>query len=78
MDAPPTAELEPITAEYVQLDEVDMGMTYDELGVYGRLRKIARVCHMHALVSVCSYPMPVSSADLSACIASCATSGVTV
>jgi len=40
LDAPPTAELEPITASYTQLDEVDMGMTYDELSVYGRLRKI--------------------------------------
>jgi len=38
--AAPTAELEPITAEYQQTDEVDMGMTYDELGWYGRLRKI--------------------------------------
>jgi len=41
--APPTAELEPITKEYVQCDEVDMGMTYDELGTYGRLRKVAKL-----------------------------------
>ncbi|EFJ48782.1 hypothetical protein VOLCADRAFT_90620 [Volvox carteri f. nagariensis] len=34
--APPTAELEPL------LDEVDMGMTYAELSLYGRLRKVAR------------------------------------
>jgi NAD+ synthase (glutamine-hydrolysing) len=40
--APPTAELEPISAEYKQADEVDMGMTYEELGVFGRLRKIMR------------------------------------
>jgi NAD+ synthase (glutamine-hydrolysing) len=40
--APPTAELEPITADYVQSDEVDMGMSYEELGVFGRLRKIYR------------------------------------
>jgi hypothetical protein len=26
----------------LQLDEVDMGMTYEELSVYGRLRKIFR------------------------------------
>ena len=39
MDATPTAELEPITESYVQADEADMGMTYDELSVYGRLRK---------------------------------------
>ena len=38
--APPTAELEPITAEYVQSDEADMGMTYDELERFGRLRKV--------------------------------------
>ncbi|MCP4357567.1 MAG: NAD(+) synthase [Chloroflexi bacterium] len=40
--APPTAELEPITADYAQLDEVDMGMTYEELSRFGRLRKIER------------------------------------
>jgi len=39
IDAPPTAELEPITADYTQSDEADMGMTYAELSVYGRLRK---------------------------------------
>ena len=36
----PTAELEPITADYVQSDEADMGMTYDELSIFGRLRKV--------------------------------------
>lgn len=41
--APPTAELEPIREGVAaQLDEVDMGMTYEELGIYGRLRKISR------------------------------------
>ncbi|CAI5473619.1 unnamed protein product [Closterium sp. Yama58-4] len=40
--APPTAELEPIRADYVQVDEVDMGMTYEELSLYGRLRKVMR------------------------------------
>lgn len=59
LDATPTAELEPITQDYVQADEVgqnrpfdspysrvdaqlqaDMGMTYDELSVFGRLRKV--------------------------------------
>ncbi|KAL3691309.1 hypothetical protein R1sor_004960 [Riccia sorocarpa] len=38
--APPTAELEPTRSNYTQLDEVDMGMTYEELGMYGRLRKV--------------------------------------
>lgn len=40
VEAPPTAELEPVTSEYTQTDEVDMGMTYQELSVFGRLRKI--------------------------------------
>jgi NAD+ synthase (glutamine-hydrolysing) len=37
--AVPTAELEPITHNYVQSDEADMGFTYDELSVFGKLRK---------------------------------------
>lgn len=28
--------------EAPQTDEADMGMSYDELGVYGRLRKVVR------------------------------------
>ncbi|KAH8598443.1 hypothetical protein B0O99DRAFT_650308 [Bisporella sp. PMI_857] len=39
LDATPTAELEPITKYYVQSDEIDMGMTYDEPSTFGRLRK---------------------------------------
>ncbi|KAH8927037.1 glutamine-dependent NAD(+) synthetase with GAT domain-containing protein [Atractiella rhizophila] len=39
LNAVPTAELEPITEQYVQADEADMGMTYDELSMFGRLRK---------------------------------------
>ena len=42
LESPPTAELEPATADYRQTDEADMSMSYDELGVYGRLRKIYR------------------------------------
>ncbi|KAI9601019.1 hypothetical protein H4Q26_000816 [Puccinia striiformis f. sp. tritici PST-130] len=42
LTAVPTAELEPITSDYVQADEVDMGMTYDELSIYGRLRKVEK------------------------------------
>lgn len=56
----PTAELEPITENYVQADEVssddvnvnvsltpglsqaDMGITYDELAIFGRLRKVEK------------------------------------
>ncbi|KAG6966608.1 hypothetical protein JG688_00006706 [Phytophthora aleatoria] len=47
-EAPPTAELRPTDenaeedADHSQLDEEDMGMTYDELGFFGRLRKIDR------------------------------------
>eukprot|EP01127_Copromyxa_protea_P020271 TRINITY_DN6753_c0_g1_i2.p1 TRINITY_DN6753_c0_g1~~TRINITY_DN6753_c0_g1_i2.p1 ORF type:complete len:476 (+),score=106.47 TRINITY_DN6753_c0_g1_i2:396-1823(+) len=37
--ATPTAELEPTTGGHVQTDEEDMGMTYEELEVFGRLRK---------------------------------------
>ncbi|KAJ1564065.1 glutamine-dependent NAD(+) synthetase [Nowakowskiella sp. JEL0078] len=40
LEAPPTAELEPLTENYVQTDEVDMKMTYNELSVFGRLRKV--------------------------------------
>lgn len=40
LDATPTAELEPITENYVQSDEVDMGMSYEELSRFGRLRKV--------------------------------------
>lgn len=31
IEAVPTAELEPITADYVQADEADMGLTYEEV-----------------------------------------------
>ena len=41
VEAPPTAELRPLKGgEIEQTDEEDMGMTYDELGVFGRLRKV--------------------------------------
>ncbi|KAI8982532.1 hypothetical protein BDB01DRAFT_744138 [Pilobolus umbonatus] len=50
LDAVPTAELEPITENYVQSDEVDMGMSYDDLSVYGRLRKIYR-CGPYSMFS---------------------------
>ncbi|XP_066237079.1 glutamine-dependent NAD(+) synthetase isoform X2 [Saccopteryx leptura] len=43
MAAPATAELEPLADGQVsQTDEEDMGMTYAELSVYGRLRKMAK------------------------------------
>ncbi|XP_018572873.1 probable glutamine-dependent NAD(+) synthetase [Anoplophora glabripennis] len=41
IDAPPTAELEPLKqGALTQTDEEDMGMTYAELSQFGRLRKI--------------------------------------
>ncbi len=42
VEAPPTAELEPLTETHVQEDEADMGMTYAELSRFGKLRKIQR------------------------------------
>lgn len=42
LNATPTAELEPLQdGQLMQTDEQDMGMTYDELSTYGRLRKQA-------------------------------------
>lgn len=43
LNAVPTAELEPITSTYVQSDEADMGMTYDELSIFGELRKVRKL-----------------------------------
>ncbi|SCU84875.1 LAMI_0C09252g1_1 [Lachancea mirantina] len=42
LTATPTAELEPITNDYVQSDEIDMGMTYEELSIFGYLRKVEK------------------------------------
>lgn len=40
LEQPPTAELEPLQdGQVAQTDEEDMGMTYDELSLYGKLRK---------------------------------------
>lgn len=40
VEAPPTAELEPLQdGQLAQTDEQDMGMTYNELSEFGRLRK---------------------------------------
>lgn len=40
--AQPTAELEPITSDYVQNDEADMGVSYADLSTFGRYRKVSR------------------------------------
>jgi len=46
VEAPPTAELRPIAGgskdNYTQKDEDEMGMTYDELSVFGSFRKTYR------------------------------------
>lgn len=43
LHAVPTAELIPIGPDnIIQSDEIEMGMTYDELSVYGRLRKVEK------------------------------------
>jgi len=42
VSAVPTAELEPSSENYSQTDEEDMKMSYEELGIYGRLRKLER------------------------------------
>ena len=42
LEAPPTAELEPITDTHTQTDEEDMGMSYDDLTVFGKLRKVEK------------------------------------
>jgi len=41
-NAVPTAELEPSSPTHTQSDEVDMGMSYQELSIFGSLRKIHR------------------------------------
>ena len=42
IEAIPAAELEPGTADYEQTDEADMGITYEELESFGKLRSIVR------------------------------------
>ncbi|CAG5074280.1 Similar to Nadsyn: Glutamine-dependent NAD() synthetase (Drosophila melanogaster) [Cotesia congregata] len=61
IQAPATAELEPLVdGQLAQLDEVDMGMTYQELSTYGRLRKVqcagpfSMFCKLVPLWSHCS------------------------
>jgi NAD+ synthase (glutamine-hydrolysing) len=63
--APPTAELRPLESgeneEHSQLDEEEMGMTYEELGWFGRLRKLSRcgpVSMYSKLVTVWSHLKP--------------------
>ncbi|KAI3973836.1 hypothetical protein MKX01_030412 [Papaver californicum] len=52
--APPTAKLEPIRSTYSQKDEDDMGMQYEELSIYGRLRKISRFGPVSMFQDLCT------------------------
>jgi len=65
--APPTAELEPITENYTQTDEADMGMTYEELGIYGSLRNLAKcgpvTMFQHLATTTWSHISPATVAD---------------
>lgn len=52
----PTAELTPLdqtTGKYLQTDEEDMGLTYDELSIFGRLRKSFILINILLLVFRC-------------------------
>lgn len=44
--ATPTAELEPVTEEYTQSDEADMGITYAELTAFGMGPAVLLPCEM--------------------------------
>ncbi|KAI9808621.1 MAG: glutamine-dependent NAD(+) synthetase [Sarcosagium campestre] len=41
--AVPTAELVPFTETYTQSDEEEMGLTYEQLSILGRLRKVSKL-----------------------------------
>lgn len=43
LDAPPTGELEPRRSSRVESDEKDMGMTYEEIFIMAKLRKVERM-----------------------------------
>ncbi|EGC33152.1 glutamine-dependent NAD(+) synthetase [Dictyostelium purpureum] len=66
LTAEPTAELEPVTENYVQQDEIDMGMTYEELSIFGKLRKVNRcgpVSMFERLVAEWTHLEPVQVAE---------------
>lgn len=45
LTATPTAELEPVTEEYTQSDEADMGLTYAELTAFGTNPVVLPACN---------------------------------
>lgn len=64
--APASAELEPRTESHKQVSEVDMGLTFEELGIFGRLRKISRcgpVSMFESLTHIWSHLSPVLIAE---------------
>lgn len=46
LTATPTAELEPVTEDYTQSDEADMGITYAELTAFGMNPIVRPVCEI--------------------------------
>jgi NAD+ synthase (glutamine-hydrolysing) len=54
--APPTAELTPLSSsgEVSQTDEDDMGLTYEEIGIMGRLRKIQHCGPLFMFLKLCT------------------------
>lgn len=70
--APPTAELRPLAEgageedEHTQVDEEDMGMTYEELSQFGRLRKVARCGPVSMFQNLLSAWRHLSPADIAA------------
>lgn len=44
VEAPASAELEPVTAEHKQISEEDMGLSFAELGVFGMLQFVGCLC----------------------------------
>lgn len=70
--APPTAELRPLAAgagesdEHSQVDEEDMGMTYEELSHFGRLRKVARCGPVSMFQNLLSMWRHLSPAEIAA------------
>ena len=69
VEAKPSAELRPLVngkEEYSQTDDEDMGMSYDELSVFGRLRKESRcgpVSMFRQLITIWNHISPEEVAE---------------
>ena len=69
VNAKPSAELRPLESgkeEYTQTDDEDMGMTYDELSVFGKLRKESRcgpVSMFRQLIAIWKHISPTEVAE---------------